>query len=200
MFLKNIRELKTQMRVKHKKLRMTCPPDVKEKLDCQLTSAFLETDEYKSCETLFAFISTDIEVDIKAIIEKALEDGKRLALPKCRNRQGEMDFYYVTSLSQVEKGAFSLMEPNPEKCEIVTDLSSGLCLVPGLCFDREGYRIGFGKGYYDRFLQDFGGLSAGLCYSRCVERSLPVGMFDKPVDVLITEKYINHIHKIFAKE
>lgn len=200
MLLKNVRELKAQLRAKHKKLRATCPADVKKELDRRLTAKFLETDEYKNCKTLFAFVSSAIEIDTSVIISTALAQGKRLALPRCRNRNGEMDFYYVTSLSQLEKGAFSIMEPAPEKCEQVTDLSSGLCIVPGLCFDLEGFRIGFGKGYYDRFLQEFGGVTAGLCYSRCIEHNLPVGVFDKPVDILITEKYINHTHKIFAEE
>lgn len=66
-----------------------------------------------------------------------------------------MDFYLVNSLSQLEKGAFSIMEPNTEVCEKYEDFSHGLCLVPGLCFDMQGFRLGFGKGYYDRFYRIF---------------------------------------------
>lgn len=200
MLLKNVREHKMQLRSKHKRLRNACPPDVKLQLDARLAQMFLETDEYKKCRTLFAFVSSPIEVDTSVIIDRALSDGKHLALPRCKNRFGEMDFYYVTSLSVLEKGTFSLMEPNLNKCEKVTDLSDGLCIVPGLCFDLNGYRIGFGKGYYDRFLQQFGGITAGLCYSRCIEHNLPIGRFDKPVDILITEKFINHTNNVFAEE
>lgn len=197
--VKNIKELKTELRAKHKKLRLTCPMQTKTKLDNMLSERFLSSEQYENCHTLFAFVSVDMEVDTFVILQKALDDEKKLAVPKCRNKSGQMDFYYISSLDQLEKGAFSIMEPSEEKCEKVLDLSDGLCLVPGLCFDLQGYRIGFGKGYYDRFLQNFGGVTVGLCYSRCVERELPKGAFDKPVDILITEKYTNYTHNVFGE-
>lgn len=195
----NIREQKKILRAKHKKLRAECPADIKKSLDERLFQKFCSLQEYKDCETLFAFASTAIEVDTGRIIEAALSDGKRLALPRCRAGQPLMDFYYVTSLSALEKGAYSLMEPNPALCERVEDYSHGLCLVPGLCFDLSGYRVGFGKGYYDRFLQDFSGVTAGLCYQRNIEQKIPAGIFDKPVDILITEKFINDARSVFKK-
>lgn len=198
--VKNVKELKSQLRAKHKKLRKSCPPEKKSELDLKLQKAFLESDEYKNCSTLFAFVSSPIEVDTSKILEKCLADGKRLALPRCRNNHGDMDFYVVPSLDVLEKGAFSIMEPNPEICKKLEDFSQGICLVPGLCFDMQGFRLGFGKGYYDRFLQNFSGTSIGLCYSKCIEHDLPFGIFDKPVDVVITEKYTNHINNEFVKE
>lgn len=198
--VKNVRELKSQLRAKHKKIRKSCPPEKKQQLDFALQNAFLASEEYKSCDVLFAFASSPIEVDTSLILETTLKDGKKLALPRCRNNFGEMDFYLVTSLSQLEKGAFSIMEPNPEVCEKYEDFSHGLCLVPGLCFDTQGFRLGFGKGYYDRFLQSFSGTSVGLCYSKCIEHTLPSGVFDRPVDAVITEKYTNRTNNEFVKE
>lgn len=200
MFLKNIREQKMQLRAKHKKLRTLCPADVKNKLDKKISEIFLSSKEYKQCKILFAFVSSEIEVDTSDIISNALADGKKLALPKCRNKSGEMDFYFVTSVNQLKKGTFSIPEPDSAVCTAVDDSVSGLCLVPGLCYDMHGYRIGFGKGYYDRFLQKFSGISVGLCYTRCIEQKLPRGVFDKPVDILITEKYTNYTHNVFAEE
>lgn len=200
MFLKNIREQKMQLRAKHKKLRTLRPADVKNKLDKKISETFLSSKEYKQCEILFAFVSSEIEVDTSDIISNALADGKKLALPKCRNKLGEMDFYFVTSVNQLKKGTFSIPEPDSAVCTAVDDSVSGLCLVPGLCYDMHGYRIGFGKGYYDRFLQKFSGISVGLCYTRCIEQKLPRGVFDKPVDILITEKYTNYTHNVFAEE
>lgn len=192
--LKNVRERKNELRAVYKRLRIECPEDVKKSLDKSLAERFLSLDEYKNCKTLFAFVSSAIEVDTSLIIKTALADGKRLAVPKCRGKSGLMDFYYINSTDCLEKGAFSILEPNPEICQLADDLSEGLCLVPGLCFDLQGYRLGFGKGYYDRFLNDFGGITVGLCYSRCIERELPKGVFDRSVDILITEKFINHTH------
>lgn len=197
--VKNIKEQKASLRAKHKKLRLTCPEQTKTKLDDMLTERFLSLEQYKNCKTLFAFVSGDIEVNTFAILQKALDDGKMLAVPKCTDKLGQMDFYYISTLDQLEKGAFSILEPSEQKCEKVLDLSDGVCLVPGLCFDLQGYRIGFGKGYYDRFLQNFGGVTVGLCYSRGVESKLPKGEFDKPVDILITEKYTNYTHNVFGE-
>ena len=115
--MKNVRELKSQLRAKYKKIRKSCPPEKKQQLDLALQNAFLASEEYKNCDVLFAFVSSPIEVDTSLILETTLKDGKRLALPKCKNNFGEMDFYLVNSLSQLEKGAFSIMEPNPEVCE-----------------------------------------------------------------------------------
>lgn len=195
----NVKALKADLRAKHRKFRESCPADVKESLDRSLTQTFLNLDEYKQCEKLFAFVSSQIEVDTSNIICQALKDGKRVAVPKCTDKNGKMEFYFINSLNQLEKGSFGIMEPKTDICEQVTDLTDGLCIVPGICFDMFGYRIGFGKGYYDRFLERFGGITAGLCYSKCTEHELPKGNYDKPVDILITEKFINHTNNLYSK-
>ena len=192
--LKNIKERKRELRAYYKKLRAECPQDIKQDLDKELTQKFLLLDEYKNCDTVFAFVSMPIECDTSKIIDNALLDNKRVALPKCKNKSGIMDFYFINSKDDLKKGMYSIFEPDSDKCKLVTDFSHGLCLVPGLCFDFQGYRLGFGKGYYDRFLNDFGGTSVGICYSRYVEKSLPHGIFDKYTDILVTEKFVNHNH------
>ena len=83
--MKNVRELKSQLRAKYKKIRKSCPPEKKQQLDLALQNAFLASEEYKSCDVLFAFVSSPIEVDTSLILETTLKDGKRLALPKCKN-------------------------------------------------------------------------------------------------------------------
>lgn len=192
--LKNIKERKRELRAYYKKLRAECPQDIKQDLDKELTQKFLLLDEYKNCDTLFAFVSMPIECDTSKIIDNALLDNKRVALPKCKNKSGIMDFYFINSKDDLKKGMYSIFEPDSDKCKLVTDFSHGLCLVPGLCFDFQGYRLGFGKGYYDKFLNDFGGTSVGICYSRYVEKSLPHGIFDKYTDILVTEKFVNNNH------
>lgn len=190
MFLKNIKVVKSELRRKHKKIRRTCPADIKKTLDSKITAKFLSLDEYKSATTLFAYVSSSIEVDTEKIIKTAFADGKKVAVPKCRDDFGHMDFYYINSYAQLKEGAFSILEPDPEACELVQSFQEGICLVPGLCFDNNGYRIGFGKGYYDRFLQIFAGTTVGLCYSKCIEKELPTGAYDKSVNILITDKYM----------
>ena len=187
----NVRRRKRELRAKYKRTRASMPAELKKRLDRRLTESFLSLEEYKSCATLFIFVSSAIECDTSAMIADALSSGKRLAVPRCGEISGEMDFYYITSTDELEKGKFGILEPVPERCERVEDISEGLCVVPGLCFDLEGYRVGFGKGYYDRFLQRFGGTTVGVCYYKCIQNNLPKGVYDKPVDILVTERFIN---------
>lgn len=187
----NIRQRKRELRAKYRRIRQSMPPQLKSSLDSRLTEQILQLDEYKSCQTLFAFVSGEIECDTSVVIDDALKNGKRVAVPKCGEVSGEMDFYYINSRSDLSRGKFGILEPVPEKCEMAEDYSSGLCLVPGLCFDYQGYRIGFGKGYYDRFLQSFGGTTAGICYYKCTQNTLPKGVYDRPVDILVTERFVN---------
>ncbi|MBQ1814443.1 MAG: 5-formyltetrahydrofolate cyclo-ligase [Ruminococcus sp.] len=191
MFLINVKEEKRRLRARCKKLRESCPPEVKARLDKALTEKVLGMEEYKACETLFIFVSSPIECETRQIIADALQRGKRVAVPRCADRSGKMDFYYIRSFDDLSRGTFGLEEPDPQTCERVTDLSSGFCIVPGLCFDLEGYRVGFGKGYYDRFLDEFGGVTAGICYTKFTEKQLPRGAFDRHTDILVTERFIN---------
>ncbi len=191
MFLINVKEEKRKKRAHYKKLRASCPAGVKARLDEALQQQVLSLEEYKNCQTLFIFVSSPIECDTSKIISDAFSQGKRVAVPRCADKSGKMDFYYIRSVSDLSPGTFSLLEPNPETCEKVTDFSSGLCIVPGLCFDLEGYRVGFGKGYYDRFLDDFKGVTAGICYSKYTEKQLPRGTHDRHTDILVTERFIN---------
>ena len=187
----NVRKRKHELRARFKRYRAECPPELKKSLDAQLFERFTALEEYNSADVLFAYISQPIECDTSAIIADAFSSGRRVAVPRCGEKSGDMDFYYITSLGDLDPGKFGIMEPVPEKCEKAEDLSAGLCVVPGLCFDLQGYRIGFGKGYYDRFLQRFGGVTVGVCYYKCIQNDLPTGVYDKTVDILLTEKFIN---------
>lgn len=186
--VKNIKQRKLEIRNICKKFRNNLSAEKKQQLDLILQEKLLQTEEYKNTKTLLAFVSKDIEINTEKIIEQALADGKTLALPKCKE-ENLMDFYIVNSLSQLKEGYYGLLEPDPEKCTMLKDTANTICLVPGLAFDREGYRIGFGKGYYDRFLLDYNGVTVGMCYAKCVHESLPKGYYDRPIDILITEKY-----------
>lgn len=121
-----------------------------------MQNAFLASEEYKNCDVLFAFVSSPIEVDTSLILETTLKDGKRLALPKCKNNFGEMDFYLVDSLSQLEKGAFSIMEPNPEVCEKYEDFSHGLCLVRDFALIRRDSALDSARVTTTDFTEFFG--------------------------------------------
>ena len=114
----------------------------------RLTELFLATDTYRQAKTIYGYLPYNQEVRTEALLEQALRDGKRVAVPKCYG--DEMRFIYLDDLSKVEKGYCGIPEPVDD--EPVGDDPTALVLMPGLAFDEEGHRIGYGGGFYDKFL------------------------------------------------
>lgn len=192
--IKNIKLFKINLRSRFRRIRETMTDRDKQCKDAKILHNLCILNSYKKSKTVFTYVSKNIEVDTYEIIKKSWHDGKRVAIPACTKEDRIMDFYYINSFDDMEKGTFGLLEPNKLKCEKVKNLSEGICIVPGFCFDYKTYRLGYGYGYYDRFLQKFGGKTIGICYSNCIIPQLPHGKFDKPVDILITDKYIKEIN------
>ncbi|MFR1804904.1 MAG: 5-formyltetrahydrofolate cyclo-ligase, partial [Faecalispora jeddahensis] len=144
---------------------------------------------------VFTYISKELEVDTLAIVQAAWANQKRVAVPRCIPGTRDMEFYYIRSWQDLERASFGVMEPIVQRCERVEDESRGFCLVPGFSFDVQGFRLGYGGGYYDRFLSRFGGFTVGVCYSFCVQWNLPHGYYDRSVDLLVTEKYVRRTSK-----
>lgn len=188
--VKDIRPIKTALREKYRGLRQAMPPQVKQRRDADLARMVRSLWQYQRNSVLFTYVSTAIEVDTHGIIRQALVDGKRVAVPRCIPGTRFMTFYFIHDLNELAPGMFGVLEPNPLRHEAVTDLSNGLCLVPAFSYDWQGYRLGYGKGYYDRFLSRFQGNIVGICYSDCIQRTLPHGRFDRPVELLVTENYL----------
>ena len=186
----DIRPIKASLREHYKALRRRMPPQQKAQRDRQIFARVTALWQYKRCRQLLTYVSTAIEVDTREIILRALADGKRVAVPRCVPGTRDMEFYYITGWEQLEPGSFGVLEPKPDVCQKATDFTNGLCLVPALCYDWRGYRLGYGKGYYDRYLAGFRGRMVGLCYSSCVRPRLPHGRFDRPVELLVTDRYL----------
>ncbi len=166
------------------------PPELKAEADKGIFERLKSLEEYQNAEVIFAFVSKNIEVDTSYIINDAIKSGKKVAVPRCKADIPTMEFYYISSYDDLEEGCYGLLEPDLKKCPAASSAEASIMLVPGLVFDRSGYRLGFGKGYYDRYISDFSGLTVGVCYSKCIENALPLGYFDRPIDVVVTDKYI----------
>jgi len=195
MQVKDIRPVKQELRERYKQQRRSMAPADKEAKDSAVARAVARLWQYKKNDTLLCYVSTDIEVDTRQIITRALADGKRVAVPRCVPGTRLMEFYYIDSLDELSPGTFGVYEPAPDPDKLFTDKERGLCLVPALSYDLEGYRLGYGKGYYDRYLAGFGGALVGICYSDCVSRHLPHGRYDRCVETLVTESYIRQIRR-----
>lgn len=186
----DIRPIKSELRQKYRSLRQSMPQEIKEQKDIAIAAQVRRLWQYQRNAVLLIYVSTPIEVDTFRIIRQALADGKRVAVPRCVPDTRNMDFYYIESTDELSPGMFGVLEPavNPDKLYQVSD--GGLCIVPAFSYDWRGFRLGYGKGYYDRFLSRFEGNMVGICYSDCVQRSLPHGRFDRPVELLVTENYL----------
>lgn len=187
---KDIRVQKNIFRDKSKKYRENLTPDEKLRLDKKISNRFLNLWYFRDCKLLMTYVSTPIEVDTTAILLQALESGKRVAVPYCITGTRNIDYYLITSLEDLAAGSFGVMEPIVEKCKKLETFDGALCIVPALSYDISGYRLGFGKGYFDRFLTNMDIKKIGICYDSCVFDEVPRGRYDKKVNMIVTESQI----------
>ena len=101
-----------------------------------------------------------------------------------------MNFYYINSLADLSSGSFGVLEPAADKGKMLTETENTICIVPAFRFDKSGYRLGYGKGYYDRYLSKYKGSTIGICYSQNIKEELFHGKYDRTVDMIVTEKQI----------
>lgn len=188
--IEDIRIVKKALRQKFRSIREVMPLGQKEQLDLQIFQKLTTFCEYQKAKTILIFVSTKVEVDTIKIIQRAFRDGKKVAVPKCLDKKGKMAFFVIKSLDELQKASFDLLEPDVKKSPLLVDFSSSICVLPGFAFDTNGYRIGFGKGYYDRFLQKYAGIKIGICYNSCIADSLPHGRYDVSANFIVTPKYI----------
>ncbi|MEG2295285.1 MAG: 5-formyltetrahydrofolate cyclo-ligase [Oscillospiraceae bacterium] len=184
------KDIRTQMKVSRAKMTLTS----KANKDKMILKNIKNLYQYEDSQLILVYVSTNIEVDTMNIIKIAWKDGKKVAVPRCIDGTREMEFYYLTSFDELETRTFNVLEPKIELCEKVIDFpENSICLIPALAYDKCGYRIGYGGGYYDRFLADYQGLKVGIVYSECVVFKLLYGKYDIQSDIIVTDKYIKTI-------
>lgn len=188
----DIRQYKNELRENIKNERRNMPPEDKKKLDSGVARNVFKLYQYRSAKTIMVYVSTAIEVDTYEIIKGAWADGKKVAVPRCIPGTRFMDFHYITSFDDLKPGTFSVLEPD-SSLPTVTDFNGCLMLLPALSIDYLGFRLGYGKGYYDRYMSKFTGACAGICYTSDIRRHMYHGRFDRPVDVVVTEKWIKDV-------
>ena len=142
---------------------------------------------YRQAQRLLVYLSAGSEPDTWGLVEQALAAGKGVYAPRCLDRQGNMAFYQIRGREDLLPGAFGLWEPDPARCPPFSGGENCLCLVPGLAFDERGFRLGYGKGYYDRFLGRWQVPAAGLCFGPLLLPRLPRVPHDRRVAAVITE-------------
>ena len=151
----------------------------------QLSQQLISLEQFKQADTVLFYYPTRNEPELFLAINAAFRAGKSVAFPISLTDTLTLDFRVVNDLSELEVGAYGIREPKYDVPK-ASCTERTLCVVPALAFDENALRLGYGKGYYDRFLADFKGTSAGLFYEGFFCKSLPSLNTDVAVDILIT--------------
>lgn len=166
--------------IKQKKREMTLQEI--EAASARLGELFAGCEAYQQAKTVYFYLPYNQEVRTVPMIQRALAEGKRVAVPKVYG--DEMRFIYIDSLDGIAKGSFGIPEPVADGP--VADDPAALILMPGLAFDRQGHRIGYGGGYYDKYLSaQPTHPTVALCYAFQMQEQLETEEFDIPVDLVL---------------
>lgn len=148
----------------------------------QLCSKLLATDLYRNARSIYSYMSYNQEVRTLELMEQALLDGKRVAIPKCYGK--EMRFIWIDDFSQTSKNGCGIPEPIHDTP--IADDPTALVLMPGMAFDATGHRVGYGGGYYDKFLTaEPNHPTVALCYDFQLLEQLPTDEHDIPADLVL---------------
>jgi 5-formyltetrahydrofolate cyclo-ligase len=161
-----------------------------EKFSQLITNRILTSNEFIKADSIGITISRYPEVNTLPLIEAAWKAGKQVAIPKCIHATREMDFRAITSFNSLETVYINLLEPIVKETDSIVKENIDLQIVPGVIFTEEGYRIGFGGGYYDRYMTDFPGDALSLAFECQIKQMVPVESHDIPVSKIFTDKRV----------
>ncbi|GHU85875.1 5-formyltetrahydrofolate cyclo-ligase [Clostridia bacterium] len=176
-----------------KKAREEMDPGEKERREKVITERLVAMKEYKEANVLLTYFSSNLEISTRKLLEIAWQDSKIIGIPKYDKSTGTMAFYAVNSFQDIKVDENGFGEPSCKA--ILTDFGQSICVVPALIFDYRGFRIGYGTGFYDRFLATYPGTKIGVTLSALVQRAIPKEDTDVGVDYIVTEKFTKHVGK-----
>ncbi len=143
----------------------------------------INTKEYRDAHTIAMYKSLKSEVNTDKLIDYAIANNKVVLIPKVE--KDNLVFYKIDKQTKLIKSNFGVLEP--VNSQIITKENIDLIIVPGVCFDQKGNRLGFGKGYYDRFLNDMKTIKIGICYKEQLSDNIPTNNNDIKMDLIITD-------------
>lgn len=179
---------KTQLRL-HIKKKLQALEKTEYEQRCHLiTKQLYALPEWQESNVVGLTVSAPFEVDTWSIIRHAWISGKKVCVPKCVPVTKEMQFYLLSDFQKLEKVYASIYEPIIDQKSAIGCECIDFMIVPGLLFNKNGYRIGFGGGYYDRYLRGFTGYTASLAFSFQLSDDIPVEVHDLPVQKIVTDE------------
>ncbi len=185
-------EAKRALRRRFGAERAALGAEARDACDSRIRAVLAEFAPYASAPLVLAYLSYRDEVDTVELARDILALGRRLAVPRCVPARHEMTFFEIASLDDVSAGYKGILEPASHVVDSLSpddaDLAASVCLVPALAFDRRGFRLGYGGGYYDRFLAAYKGTAIGLARAPQIsEEGLPVDRYDQRVSFIATD-------------
>lgn len=177
---------KNEARERVKKIRNSLSEKQAEMMNRRIAESVITMDEFQRTETVYIYKSINNEVDTDSIITTALNARKTVALPRVND--GNMNFYGIASIEDLFFGYMGILEPTDNPYNIV-NTDEGIAIVPGLAFDTQCHRVGYGGGFYDSFLSKHPGLiKIGIAYSSQMFDDIETDENDVPMDMVITDK------------
>src|SRR5882672_12157059 len=170
--------------------------DIEQK-SMEIMDQVLHLHEYVRARGIACYVSKDSEVDTRPLIRSALDQEKRGIIPVVKKGDIELFFSEIKDLgSELAPGTFGILEPKPENVHPVSLDTVDVIFVPGIVWDREGYRLGWGRGYFDRVIKNLPPhlRSAGLAFNMQLISRVPRDQFDVPVDLVVTESRVIRCH------
>lgn len=179
----NKRQLRDEMKKKRNNMNRT----EKERMDKCIEEKFFNSELFRDSNSIFIYASMSEEVNTWGILNRCLKDGKRVYVPKVHNETRTMKALRIKSTLELnESGCFGILEPTFGGEELIGD--TDIILIPGLAFDIKGGRLGYGGGFYDKFLKEHKvGKRISLCYDFQIVEHIPMEEFDETVEYIITE-------------
>ena len=185
---------KQELRAQLKEKRNAISPDEKKRMDRAIVERIAASREFRDASAVLLYAPHGSEIDLLPLARLSRKIGKTVAFPRCDTASNTMQFYILEPDARLVMGAYRIPEPAPNAPLCQLDEHT-LCILPGLTFDKSGKRLGYGKGYYDRFLSNFSGLSIGVTFASLVAERVPTDKYDVPVDVIITEEGVTVVNE-----
>lgn len=181
---------KGQIRAEALKRRDAIPQEVRAIKSHEIKERLLSLELYKQSASTLLFCSFRTEVDTLPIIKTALNDGKKVVLPRVNRDLLNLELYQINSLDDLTPGYMNILEPLPDKCSQVVPDEMEFVVVPGVAFDLSGGRLGYGGGYYDKLLGSIMNrpFLIAIAFEEQIIEHVPVDEHDVRVDMIITDR------------
>lgn len=180
-----LEELKYNLRKMVKTEISGLSPDYCQSTDEKICQYLLSLADYQQAQTVFCYVGTAGEINTRPILLDVLKRGKRLVVPKCIS-QGIMEAYQIKDLDDLQSGKYGILEPKPSCLKILPEMVD-LGIIPCLTCGSDGKRIGYGGGYYDRYLPRANFTKIALCRARLIKEDIPTDVHDCKMDIVISE-------------